>query len=209
MNAKRFFGPLFASMLVVPIVAACGGGGTSITGVYQPAPRTTTAAPVAAAATTGANGPAPASATAATSSPEASASAEASATPASATVAATAPATQAPATQPPAAATPTPTAPPAPAPAQITLAMRDESFSTTTLSVKANQAVTLVQQNEGKEVHNWALCQTADCSGFIAEGDLLTAGKQAQVQFTLDQPGTYKFECEVHTKTMVGTLVVS
>ncbi len=121
-----------------------------------------------------------------------------------------------------AAATPPPTSPPAaeptappatvappPGPAQFAETLQDETFSSTSLAVKVNQPVTISVQNNGQEMHDWALCQGTNCGAFIAKSDLLSAGKRAQVTFTLPEAGSYTFECEVHPKTMVGTLVVN
>ena len=210
--------PAVALLIALPIAAGCGGGGAAPQAVSHQIQFKTPVAIAAqatqpAASSTGASNAATVGVAVAapSTSPTPAATTTPEPTSAPTQAAAAQPAATQPATTPAAAETPAATPPPAAPvqPVQFTLVTTDEAFSTTSLSVKVNQPVTIIHRNDGKEIHNFALCQSTDCGAFVAEGDLLASGKQAQVTFTLTQPGTYKFECEVHTKTMVGTVVVS
>jgi plastocyanin len=177
-------------------VAQSTAGAAASTEAAAPAPKLLVVAVVSATSAA----PAPTQATVA-------ATAEATATPTPSQPTGVQAASAPPPTAAPAA--PSPTAAAAPAPAQFSETLQDESFSSPSLSVQVNQPVTVSVQNDGKEPHDWALCQGANCGAFVAKSAILMPGNQAQVTFTLTQPGTYKFECEVHPKTMVGTIVVN
>ena len=190
--------PAAAFLLTLPFLAACGGGGAASKAAapaldVRPATQVTSAGATPTPSPTAQAAVAQIAATQAASTPD----------PVSTTAAAEPTAAAATTT----AASPTPAL--APAPVMFTLSMRDETFSPTSLAVRANQAVTVIQRNDGKEIHNWALCQSTACDQFVVEGDLLAGGKQGQSDFTIAQPGTYKYVCEVHAKTMFGTIVVT
>lgn len=202
--------PAAAFLLTLPFLAACGGGGAASKAAapaldVRPATEVTSAGATPTPSPTAQAAVAQIAATQAASTPDpVSTTAAAEPTAAPATTAAAEPTAAAATTT---AASPTPA--PAPAPVMFTLSMRDETFSPTSLAVRANQAVTVIQRNDGKEIHNWALCQSTACDQFVVEGDLLAGGKQGQSDFTIAQPGTYKYVCEVHAKTMFGTIVVT
>jgi plastocyanin len=89
------------------------------------------------------------------------------------------------------------------------MSMKDNFFAPLTLTVAAGQQVTVVAKNDGKDLHNWAIVNPNDPAGTHPESPLLAPGKQAEITFSFDQPGTYTYHCDVHiTQNMVGTLIV-
>jgi plastocyanin len=93
-------------------------------------------------------------------------------------------------------------------PATLSVSTGDNFFSPAKLTVRAGQQVTVVITNDGQALHNWAIVNPNDPSGTHPESPLLKHGERAVVAFTIGQPGTYAFHCDVHLKEMTGTLIV-
>jgi len=87
----------------------------------------------------------------------------------------------------------------------LTLVGENISFDTTTLTAPAGQEVTITFENrDGGIRHN---LQIIGPSGPIATD--IEAGPVTQtLNFTIDEPGTYTFLCQVHPIAMVGDLVI-
>jgi plastocyanin len=94
---------------------------------------------------------------------------------------------------------------PATALAEVTT---DNKFSRTTLNVPAGQEITLTQSNKGLNIHNWHVLSVKDAAGKDITTDLTQPGQNSKVTFTLNAPGTYKFQCDVHPTEMLGDLIV-
>lgn len=85
----------------------------------------------------------------------------------------------------------------------------DDKFSAANLTGKAGQTLTLTLQNKGAaDQHNWHLLDVQNADGSAIKTDILPPGKTATIQFTIEKPGTYNFQCDVHPTTMKGTLTV-
>jgi len=85
----------------------------------------------------------------------------------------------------------------------------DDKFSATNLTAKAGQTLTLTLQNKGTaNQHNWHLLDVQNADGSAIKTDILPPGQTASIQFTIQKPGTYNFQCDVHPTTMKGTLTV-
>ena len=181
---------------VVALESQSSGGQTPAAAVSKPQATATAAGTSAATSTTTAS-PTQAAGSA---SPTAPATATASAAATTQTGATAQP------TTPP--ATPTPTPPPAPQPTTVLVDMKDSVFLPATVSISAGQTVTVVEKNDGAELHNWHVTGVKDDSGKVITTPLIATGAQAQVTFTVSQPGTYKIVCDVHVKEMTGSLVV-
>jgi len=84
----------------------------------------------------------------------------------------------------------------------------DNKFSKTTFISPAGQAVTLTQTNKGSAIHNWHVLDQKDENGKDITTALTNPGSTSTVTFTIQAPGTYKFQCDVHPTEMFGTLKV-
>jgi|SRR5579875_609390 len=85
----------------------------------------------------------------------------------------------------------------------------DNKFSVTDIVVPVGQPVTIDVQNKGNAIHNMDILDQSgstlkDASGKDLKTDLLQSGQEAKLTFTLNAPGTYKFQCDVHPTEMVG-----
>jgi plastocyanin len=86
--------------------------------------------------------------------------------------------------------------------------MTDNRFSATRMGVPANQPVTVVVRNNGQALHNWHVQNVRATNGQEVTTPLMPGGQSQTVTFTISQPGTYNFICDVHPVEMRGTLVV-
>mgnify|MGYP002400715317 CR=1 FL=1 len=85
----------------------------------------------------------------------------------------------------------------------------DDKFSATNLTAKAGQTATLTLQNKGPaNQHDWHLVDAKNADGSNIMTKIIPPGQTDTVQFTIDKPGTYNFQCDVHPAQMKGTLVV-
>lgn len=95
--------------------------------------------------------------------------------------------------------------PPAPSPTpslplQATIALARQTFSPANVTIAAGGTVTW--DWAGDMVHNIV---SDGPQSFPAHPDLQTEGSYS---FTFTAPGTYNFHCEVHPRTMRGTVTV-
>lgn len=79
-------------------------------------------------------------------------------------------------------------------------------FATTSYTIVAGQPYTLNLVNRGTVLHNWNLRGVTTPDGQPIMTPLLQAGQSASITFTVPQPGTYQFICDVHPVEMVGRL---
>ena len=84
----------------------------------------------------------------------------------------------------------------------------DNSYSQTTFTVKAGQPLELTLTNNGEALHNWHLLNVKDVDGKNILTPLVSPGQSATIDFTINTPGTYNFQCDVHPTDMKGTLTV-
>ena len=92
-----------------------------------------------------------------------------------------------------------------PPPPQITT---DDKFAVTAFKVPAGEPVSITVTNQGQATHNMHILGVQDPSGNDYKTALLTNGQSATLTFTIAQPGTYKFQCDVHPTEMFGTITV-
>jgi plastocyanin len=86
----------------------------------------------------------------------------------------------------------------------VAVVATDLRFAPTTVTVTAGIAVNLTLVNDGRVFHDL----TVPALGFVLDAD---PGERASGSLTVDEPGTYTFECSVpgHAEAgMQGTLVV-
>lgn len=84
----------------------------------------------------------------------------------------------------------------------------DNKFSSTQFTAKAGTAATLTLQNKGSNPHNWHVLDVKNADGSDIKTKIANPGETDTVQFTIDKPGTYNFQCDVHPTEMKGTLTI-
>ncbi len=94
------------------------------------------------------------------------------------------------------------------APGPLEEVATDNRFSVTSYTIFANQQYTLDFRNSGSALHNWALKGVTGADGRPIQTSLLQGGGSESISFTIAQPGSYQFICDVHPVEMVGTLRV-
>lgn len=108
-----------------------------------------------------------------------------------------------------AAATPTPP----PVSSSWTIVATDNKFDVTAITVPANQPVTVTFNNQGAATHNWHVLQVKDAQNRdiavpVNTAQFLSGGQSGSVTFTITQPGTYQYKCDLHPVDMVGYIFV-
>lgn len=95
----------------------------------------------------------------------------------------------------------------------IKVTMKDNAFDPKTIAVKAGDAVMFDVVNTGKVPHNMRIA-TLDGNfdsqpGVVTTPEIINAGKSGMIDWTVpNQPGTYKFRCDIHPTEMTGTITV-
>lgn len=92
---------------------------------------------------------------------------------------------------------------------QLSETATDNKFSEAAFTVPANTEITMSFENRGQALHNWNLLNVKDKDGKNVATQLLTGGKNETLKFTIDKPGTYDFQCDVHPTEMKGKLTVT
>lgn len=90
----------------------------------------------------------------------------------------------------------------------ITEVTTDNKFSQGSLATNAGQLYALTVKNEGQAIHNWHITDAKSAGGQEIMGPLTDPGKSSTIAFTINQPGTYHFVCDVHPNDMKGTITV-
>ncbi len=90
---------------------------------------------------------------------------------------------------------------------QITVVATDNKFDKTALTVPAGKEVTITFENKGSAIHNWHVGGVKGKDGKDITTQLIPGGKTETVSFTIDNPGTYDYMCDVHPE-MRGKLTV-
>jgi len=92
----------------------------------------------------------------------------------------------------------------------IDLAAQNIAFDKSTITVPANVMVMINFDNRDKGVpHNFAVYETPAAQEMIFSGQIITGPKRITYSFMAPKtPGNYFFRCDVHPRTMTGTLVV-
>lgn len=95
-----------------------------------------------------------------------------------------------------------------PGPGQIVDIATDNKFSQVALQAAANQATSLTLENRGTALHNLRVQGVKGANGQDIVTKLLPGGQSETIQFTIAQPGSYDFLCDVHPVEMKGKLTV-
>ena len=95
-----------------------------------------------------------------------------------------------------------------PAPGPLEEVALDNKFQPATFTIVAAQQYTLNLKNSGQAQHNWHVLNVTGADGKPITTSLLAAGASETVNFTIDAPGTYKVQCDVHPAEMTGQLTV-
>ncbi len=84
-------------------------------------------------------------------------------------------------------------------------------FRPSTVTAKAGEVIEIELKNEGSVTHNIWLAgvdeeyDTKDDWGPI---DLIKPGETGRLLVRIDEPGTYRFQCEIHENVQFGTLTL-
>lgn len=84
----------------------------------------------------------------------------------------------------------------------------DNAFSARRITVPAGTQVTFTLTNKGQAVHNWHVLSVQGSDGKDITLPLTSPGATNTMTFTISQPGSYNFQCDVHPQDMTGTLTV-
>jgi plastocyanin len=95
-----------------------------------------------------------------------------------------------------------------PAPGPLNEVTTDNKFSETQYRIVANQQYSLALTNNGAALHNWEVLGVQGANGQPIATKLLPGGQSETIEFTIAQPGTYDFRCQVHPTEMTGKLTV-
>ena len=95
-----------------------------------------------------------------------------------------------------------------PGPGTIVEIATDNKFSQTQIVANANEPTTLSLENRGQQLHNLSVKGVTGTDGRPIATSLLSAGRSESIQFTIAQPGSYDFLCDVHPVEMKGRLTV-
>lgn len=90
----------------------------------------------------------------------------------------------------------------------ITIVGKDNVFEPAAATVKANQETTLTFENKGTAIHNIHILNVKGKDGKDIMGQLIAGGKSETIKFTIEKPGVYNFQCDVHPAEMKGKLTV-
>lgn len=90
----------------------------------------------------------------------------------------------------------------------VTVVGKDNFFEQRELTIRNQESVRLTFRNEGSAIHNWHVRNVRDASGREPATDLIPGNQQTSITFTIAQPGTYTYICDVHPVEMTGRLTV-
>ena len=89
----------------------------------------------------------------------------------------------------------------------IAVAMKDSVFEPKDMTAAVGETITFDLTNNGPSLHNMHFLSD-DVQPKNAMAQPFEAGKKAQLVVKFTKPGTYKFQCDLHTPDMVGTVTV-
>jgi plastocyanin len=94
-------------------------------------------------------------------------------------------------------------------PPQITT---DNKFAVTGYTVPANTPIDIPVTNQGTAIHNMHILGVKDAvtgQEPVTVPQLVQPGTSGDLKFTIADPGTYKFQCDVHPTEMIGQITVT
>ena len=86
------------------------------------------------------------------------------------------------------------------------LAMKENSFSLTRITVAAGKEITFELNNEGKEAHNMSV--KVEGKDTVSNPDVIKADEAGKLVVTFSKAGTYDFKCDFHLTEMLGKITV-
>jgi len=89
----------------------------------------------------------------------------------------------------------------------VDVAMKDNLFEPKTFDVSVGQTITFNLKNNGLSLHNMHIISD-DVEPKNATVAPFEAGKTAELVVKFPKKGTYKFQCDLHTPDMAGTITV-
>ena len=92
-------------------------------------------------------------------------------------------------------------------PQTVAVVMKDNVFEPKALTVAAGQTVTFSLKNEGANLHNMHVVSD-DVDPKNAMSTPIEGGKTDQLVVKFAKKGTFKFQCDLHTPDMAGTITV-
>jgi plastocyanin len=95
-----------------------------------------------------------------------------------------------------------------PGPGTIVSIATDNRFNPQNIVANANEPTTLSLENRGVQIHNLRVQNVTGTNGQPIQTRLLPGGQSETIQFTIAQPGSYPYICDVHPTEMRGTLTV-
>jgi plastocyanin len=97
----------------------------------------------------------------------------------------------------------------APASAEMSLTAENVAFDISCLAAPADQTLTIMFNNQDDgTTHNLAIYGEGDGSKALFTGELVVGPKTTTYSVDGLPAGTYRFQCDVHPTTMLGTLIV-
>lgn len=95
----------------------------------------------------------------------------------------------------------------------IDVSLTDNKIDKSTLTAKAGTPITVKVTNNGQTKHNLdfltAKGGTSLAPGAGNDSTFLDAGQSETLTFTVDKPGTYYYQCDLHPDQMFGTFTVT
>ncbi len=88
----------------------------------------------------------------------------------------------------------------------VNLAMKENSFSLTRITVATGKDITFELNNEGKEAHNMSV--NVEGKDTVSNPDVIKAGQAGKLAVTFSKAGTYDFKCDLHPTEMLGKITV-
>ena len=88
----------------------------------------------------------------------------------------------------------------------------DDVFSVTSYTVAANTPIDIPFSNQGQNIHNMHILGVKDAvtgAEPVTVPQLVQPGTSGDLKFTIADPGTYKFQCDVHPTQMIGQITVT
>ena len=90
----------------------------------------------------------------------------------------------------------------------ITVVGKDDFFEQREITIRNQESVQLLLRNEGRNAHNLHVVGVRDASGREPTTDIIFANQETRLTFSISQPGTYTYRCDVHPTDMTGRLIV-
>lgn len=86
----------------------------------------------------------------------------------------------------------------------------DNFFDLKVIKAKAGEPFTVTLTNEGKALHNIHFFDKKGGSTLVegAQGQIIKGGETDTITFTVPNPGTYYFHCDIHPVEMTGDFIV-